>query len=142
MALHCSQFNWRQYFMISRAQLKIASFIVWTILSIIIFFILITPFFLSHDSILKLAPCCASPIKYNKECALCGMSRAFIAISERKISLAYSYNKAAIPTYTAFVLNEAFFVGLILMMCIKKSEPSRNSEFMFQKAKLINRIGG
>jgi hypothetical protein len=116
--------------MISLTELKISLFLVWSILSIIILFILIAPLFLSQDSILKLAPYCVSRTKYNKECPLCGMSRAFIAISKGNLGVAYSANKAAIPTYLTFALNEVFFLGLIFTTCIKKSESARNSKLI------------
>lgn len=112
-------------FTITAAEIKVASFIVWTVLSVIMLFILLMPFFLSHDRILQLAPNCVSRIKYNRECSLCGMSHAFIAISEGKIRHAYSYNKAAIPTYVFFAFNELIFLGLILMTAIKKPKTGK-----------------
>ena len=106
--------------MISLNELKLSLFLVWSILSMIILSVLIAPLFLSQDTILKLTPDCVSRTKYNRECPLCGMSRAFIAISEGNLGVAYFSNKAAIPTYLTFASNEILFLGLILATCIKK----------------------
>ena len=116
--------------MISPNELKFSLFLVWSILSMIIFFILIAPLFLSQDSILKLAPDCVSRTKYNKGCLLCGMSRAFIAISKGNLGVAYSANKAALPTYLTFALNEIFFLGFIFSTCIKKFESEKTSRLI------------
>ena len=113
--------------MINLNELKLSLFLVWSILSIIILFILIGPLLLPQDSILELAPGCVSRIKYNKECSLCGMSRAFIAISKGNLEIVYSANKAAVPIYLSFVFNEVFFLGVIFAMCIKRSESAKKS---------------
>lgn len=100
--------------MTSFNELKISLFLVWSILSVMILLTLVAPLLLDQDSILKLAPECVSRTKYNEECSLCGMTRAFVAISEGNFGVAYSVNNSSLPVYLTFTLNEIFFFGFIL----------------------------
>ena len=93
------------------SDLKIALTIVWVICSISILIILILPYIFDNQTLLKYSPTCISKGQHNKECSLCGMTRAFLEISKGGYRNAYQLNKASIILYFFFFLNSLFFIG-------------------------------
>jgi hypothetical protein len=88
-------------------QLKLAIFLVWIIISVIILFTLTTPFIFSEKSIDKIVPKCEWKVKYNKECSLCGMTRSFIFFSQGNFTRASELNRFSPYLYLLFISNEA-----------------------------------
>jgi hypothetical protein len=82
----------------------------WIVLSVIIFSVLISPFILDEKTIFAISPKCEWKIKYNRECVLCGTTRAFIAISKGKFYNAYVYNRLSVAFYSLFILNELVII--------------------------------
>jgi len=66
-------------------------------------FIIVISFFDSAS--MGLSPVCLSVSQYNTECSLCGMTRAFVAISNFDFQSAWYLNRAAIALYLLFLIN-------------------------------------
>lgn len=92
------------------ADLKTALLIVWLLVSLLIFPVLAAPFLVPPDSLLSLAPACEWKVKYNRECPLCGMTTAFILISDGCLNQAVEANRGSVPLYSALLWNQ--FVAL------------------------------
>ncbi|MEO0248149.1 MAG: DUF2752 domain-containing protein [candidate division WOR-3 bacterium] len=92
----------------SRDEVKLSFLIVWLILSIGMLFVLVAPFALSADTIAALVPTCEWKVKYGRECSLCGMTTSFIQISHGNFKQSLLSNRASIPLYVVFVINELF----------------------------------
>jgi len=90
----------------SREEIRLSFLISWLILSLVVLLVLIAPFALSADTIAAVVPICEWKAKYNKDCPLCGMTTSFILISQGGFKAAWLANKASLPLYTAFVVNE------------------------------------
>lgn len=97
-----------------------AVLIVWMIISIITTIVLIISFFIEKQAVLQLTPTCISKSQFNIECSLCGMSRAFIKISNYEFSEAYNLNNGSIFVYLSFLLNSLIFIIYAIMQNIKK----------------------
>ena len=83
--------------------------IAWGIISVLIISVLIVPFLINSDVILKNTPICPSKLN-NENCLLCGMTQAFIEISNGKFSTAHMFNQLSIPLYGLFIINSIIFV--------------------------------
>ena len=80
--------------------------IVWLVISLLILGALAAPFALGRDRVARLVPVCEWKSKYGRECAFCGMTTSFLDISEGHFGDATHANRASIPLYFLFVLNE------------------------------------
>lgn len=87
--------------------------IVWLIVSFVILLILTTPFTLGSERAAKLAPVCQSRARFGRECAFCGMTTAFIAISGGRLRDAERSNHGSIPLYALFVVNELCVIAFV-----------------------------
>lgn len=85
--------------------------IVWITLSLMVLAILAAPFTLGRDRIARIVPVCEWKAKYGRECAFCGMTTSFLAISEGRVREASRANRAGIPLYLLFVTNELCLVA-------------------------------
>lgn len=92
---------------------KRSLFLAWLSMSLIVLPVLIAPLVLPAETILRLEPVCEWKAKYNKECVLCGMSRAFIRIAQGEFSQAASLNRGSIPFYFGLVANELLVAWLV-----------------------------
>ena len=90
--------------------------IVWFIISYLLFLLFIVLYSFDGQFILHYTPTCYSVKYYNLPCMLCGMSRAFIKISEFKFSEAYSLNKGSLYLFFTFFIN----LVLVFSLHIKK----------------------
>lgn len=97
-------------------QFKCAIFVVWIILSGVIFFILVAPFLFTVKTINVTSPKCEWKVKYNRECALCGMTRGFIHISHGDLIEASISNKFSIYLYFLFVVNDVVAMYVLIKM--------------------------
>jgi len=68
------------------------------------------PFIFSEDTISHLTPKCKWKTKYNRQCPLCGMTKAFILISQGNINEALKSNNSSFGLYILFIFNEIAFL--------------------------------
>ena len=83
---------------------KLAFVVVWLIVSGIAAAAVAAPWLSSPETLLSLSARCQSA-SHTGACALCGMSRAFVAISEGNWSEARTLNSASPWLFSAFALN-------------------------------------
>ncbi|MCC6636623.1 MAG: DUF2752 domain-containing protein [Ignavibacteriaceae bacterium] len=81
-------------------------------------FILVLSFF--DDASFSLSPVCLSISQYNTECSLCGMTRAFVAISNFDFGSAWTLNRAAIGLYLFFLINIFFALRRAFILISKQ----------------------
>lgn len=101
----------------SLKEIKTALKTTWVIISLFTTLIILIPFIVDRNNILKITPVCISVSKFNVECALCGMTRAFIEISDGNIKKAYFFNNGSIILYLIFLTNSLIFI-LTSFYCI------------------------
>lgn len=88
---------------------------VWLILSLAALLVVVAPFLLSADTLLSAAGGLSSPHPAGQACLLCGMTRAFLAISRGDFHQARQWNRGALPLYGLMaVLPTATAIFLIL----------------------------
>lgn len=104
--------------------LKKVLLIVWTIISIILTIIILSPFFFNKQTILELAPTCLSVKQFNVECAFCGMTRAFIEIINLNFNKANTFNGISLYLYFSFLLNTIIYFLFINLTFIKMKTAS------------------
>jgi hypothetical protein len=68
---------------------------------------LAAPFAMAAETILAVAPTCIWKATYGVECPSCGMTRAFILISQGSFAEAQALNQFAVPLYGVCVWNVA-----------------------------------
>jgi hypothetical protein len=93
-----------------------ASGVAWLVISAVVLVILFAPFLLSDSVITSLSPVCESKARGGPACSLCGMTTAFLLISDGRFDEAHQVNRASVPLYSGFILNELFaflFLGSI-----------------------------
>ena len=115
------------------ANFRQESIVVWIIISIVTAAILILPLIITDQLILEISPTCSSIKKYNKDCIMCGMTRAFIQISHANFLSAQRLNKGSIVLYCSFLSNLILFC--IFWTC-KIFKPTGNP---LDKLKKINK---
>jgi hypothetical protein len=87
-------------------QLRTALCIAWLAVSAAVCGVLLAPLVLPPATLYALAPVCQWKAKYNRECALCGMTASFVAISGGDFHTAARRNKGSIPLYLALATNQ------------------------------------
>lgn len=100
------------------SEIKNSLLIVWAILTIFIFFIILSPFVLQENTILKFAQQCQSKIKHNSRCSLCGFTTGFLMISRGKFNKAVLTTANSLFLYIIFITNElvfALFLSALLL---------------------------
>lgn len=108
-----------QQYHIFLVELKQAFRIVWYIISLIGLVILFAALFMKHDLVLSITPTCASIKYFNKECILCGMSRAFLEIRDLRFFEAYQLNRGSIFLFLFFCANSIIFITFNLINTIR-----------------------
>lgn len=91
-------------------EVKQAFKIIWWIFSIAGLIIVFVSVFLKHDLVLSISPTCVSMKYFNKECILCGMTRAFLEIGDLRLALAYHLNRGSIILFLLFCVNSIVFI--------------------------------
>lgn len=86
-------------------ELRTAFTVVWLIVSGALSSAIAAPFLLSQDTVLSLGAALQSQAHDQGTCALCGMTRAFVAISEGDFARAFLLNPGSIPLYLAIAVN-------------------------------------
>lgn len=84
---------------------KKAFLVVWLLISSFLLLILLVPFILSEKAVLQLSAICVSSNHGPAQCPLCGMTRAFVAISRGNFHEALQLNRGSIGLYLAFVVD-------------------------------------
>src|SRR5665647_1154993 len=102
----------------SQKEQKVAILIVWTVISVTISIVIIFPFLADSQTVLESAPTCISKSQFNVECSLCGMTRAFIEISNGNIGNAYDLNRGSLFVYSSFLLNSIIFIAYAIYYMI------------------------
>lgn len=87
----------------------------------LLFITIIFPLFFDSNTVLEATPTCYSVARFNKECSLCGMTRAFIEITNLNLKTATLLNRGSIPLFLIILLNSIFSVGLSLKEFLKRS---------------------
>lgn len=118
--------------LIKKTNIYVEVITIWTILSIIMTLILLIPFFLNKQKILQITPICLSKKQFNVECFMCGMTRAFIEISQGNLKGAQIFNKYSLFLYLSFLLNSiVFFVFFIsTFLPLKKAVNLSKTKFL------------
>lgn len=83
--------------------------IVWGIGSLLLLFLVFSFLFFDSITILENAPTCSSIKMLNKECIMCGMTRAFVKCSNLNFSEAYRLNNGSVYLYFITVMNILFY---------------------------------
>ena len=97
-----------------KGQLKQAAFGVWSILSLLMLGMILSPFVFSPKRITSSLPACEWKVKYHRECPFCGLTRAFIAIRRGRFERAYHSNRASLGLYALFLFNGLGFISRLL----------------------------
>lgn len=87
----------------------------------LLFITIIFPLFFDSNTVLEATPTCYSVARFNKECSLCGMTRAFIEITNLNLKTATLLNRGSVPLFLIILLNSIFSVGLSLKEFLKRS---------------------
>jgi hypothetical protein len=87
-------------------EMRVAITAAWLIVSAILLSILIAPLFLSETALLSTSTVFRLPNHDQGICFLCGMTRAFIAISRGSLAEAVAFNNWSVALYEIIVLNE------------------------------------
>jgi len=100
--------------------MKIAILYVWMILSIFLLAMIISPYILSENTLLSAGGFFQFYPHDPVSCPLCGMTRAFIAISHGRLAEATTYNDWSVALYAILLANE-FFAAIFLFTRMQKN---------------------
>jgi hypothetical protein len=87
-------------------EMKVAITSVWLIISAILMIMFITLYLLPESALLAASGAFQLPHHDQKQCLLCGMTRAFIAISRGNLADAVTFNNWSVTLYGMFLVNE------------------------------------
>jgi len=100
---------------------KVAFVSAWLIVSSIALLIMLSPYVLSDGALLSASRAFQFQHRDQKQCALCGMTRAFIAISRGDLDEAFVLNRSSVALHRILLTNELLFtiflVGRIKKLC-------------------------
>ncbi len=85
----------------------------WAILSLATAIVLVASFVLTPAQAARVTPQCVWRAKFHRDCACCGMTRAFLLISQGRFQEARAANRGSLPVYGGFLLND-FVFALVL----------------------------
>lgn len=92
-----------------KKEIRAAFKIVWIIYSAIALLVIAITVF-SAGTLHEISPVCLSKSLNGEECFMCGMTRAFVEISEGNIINAYILNKLSIFLFSVMSLNSILFI--------------------------------
>ena len=78
--------------------------IVWGLITLLMLTALALPWVASDAAILARTPRCAAQVRDHAPCALCGMTRAFLALSRGQVRQAQHLNPYSSGLYAGFVV--------------------------------------
>ena len=86
-------------------EIRIAITSAWLIVSAILFLILLSFYLVPDNALISLSTACQIQHHNQEPCPLCGMTRAFMAISHGKLDQATAFNSWSIVLYGIFLAN-------------------------------------
>lgn len=92
--------------------------VVWIIITIITLIVIVAVFICPEERILQLSPTCEYK-KMGKECAFCGMTRAFIEIGHFKFQKALALNQGSLILFILLIANFLFLITYIFSLRYK-----------------------
>ena len=92
-----------------KQEIRAAFKIVWIIFSALALLVIVITAF-SAETLHEISPVCLSKSLYGEECFMCGMTRAFVEISEGNFINAYILNKLSIFLFSVMSLNSILFI--------------------------------
>jgi len=92
-----------------KKEIRAAFKIVWIIYSAIALLVIAITVF-SAGTLHEISPVCLSKSLNGEECFMCGITRAFVEISEGNIINAYILNKLSIFLFSVMLLNSILFI--------------------------------
>ncbi len=99
-------------------EVKVAIASVWLITSAFLSSVLIAPHLLSEIALLSVSAALQSPHHEHGPCFLCGMTRAFLAISRGDLTEAAAFHRWSVALYAIFFVNgmlAAIFVSKLML---------------------------
>lgn len=103
---------------------RIAITSVWLISSAILLLAFLAPYLLPESTLLSLSGACQLQHHNHEPCALCGMTRAFIAISRGHFHDAAAFNRSSVALYGILLANELmaaiFLVSRVRILCLSR----------------------
>ncbi|MBM4128279.1 MAG: DUF2752 domain-containing protein [Nitrospira sp.] len=106
-------------------EMRVAITSAWLIVSAVLLFMLIAPHLLSETALLSASTAFRLLHHHQGMCFLCGMTRAFIAISRGRLTEAVALNDWSVTLYGIIVSNE-LAAALFLFRRIRKWFLSKN----------------
>jgi len=86
--------------------IRTALTIVWLIISILLILIILSFCLLPGDVIKSVSGACQVQHPDEEACTMCGMTSAFLAISDHHLDHATNLNRWSVPLYALIVVNE------------------------------------
>ena len=105
-------------------EVKIVAVSIWLLISAIILLVIIAPYIFSEKAILSMSEKLKSEHPDGKSCSLCGMTRAFIAISEGDFDKALKLNHLSVWLYLMLCFEDVL-MALFIMQWLYKNFPLR-----------------
>ena len=87
-------------------EMRVAITSAWLIVSAILLSVFMAPYFLSESTLLYASEAFALPHHNQEPCFMCGMTRAFIAISRGNLAEAVTFNRWSVALYGILLANE------------------------------------
>ena len=87
-------------------EIRLAFGIAWGIISLVVLLVLVLPFAVPGEVITAALPPCEWQVRYQEPCPLCGMTTAFLRISDGDLRGATAANRFSLCLYSLFVANE------------------------------------
>jgi len=97
----------------NNSEYAVALKVVWLILTLITVTVLLMPVILDKQAVLEITPTCVSISRFGTECAVCGMSRSFLEITDGNLKEAIDINNGSVYVYSLFLLNSISFIAYI-----------------------------
>jgi hypothetical protein len=95
-------------------RMKTALLIHWLVLSAIAGLVLLAPFVVSRETILRQTPQCWYKARHQKDCPACGMTRGFLEISDGNLRAAQASNRGSVPLFGLLAANELVVAGFLI----------------------------
>ena len=109
--------------------------IVWMIYSALVLFVIVVTVF-SSGTLHEISPVCLSKSLYGEECFMCGMTRAFVEISEGNFHNAVILNKLSLYIFSVMTLNSVIFI-LFVSAKLRSFLIRKRCDTNFQNKKLF-----
>ncbi|MEX0997143.1 MAG: DUF2752 domain-containing protein [Flavobacteriaceae bacterium] len=97
-------------------ELKKAIYIVWGIVAVIGQLLVIIPFVVSENVLLKTTPVCTAAISEEGSCVFCGLTRGFVALSNGMIEEALLWNQYSLLIFLFFIINFIVFTFSLIYL--------------------------